>query len=325
MNIKILFMLILLQPVRESISKLNVLPNVSMNITKFVSNGKDYDTKKFPYLVFISFQDLKVNKSGACTGSLLSKYFILTAAHCTIEYEDRISIIKVYYLQYDYLNSGQSYQCEKAYTHPDYVTDKDSDLGLLKLKDPINKAHTFARIGGYPGDFIKGLSCTIIGFGLTGKKGIPEKMYRGQMADVTVYYNDDKHCFEGIPKKPFKNKKHLCVKIGKKGTCGGDSGGPMICNKCQYGVCSSDSLFDKDLINNKTLSCDSDKKQCKHIFVYMFKDWVKEITGISEYCGNPQKKKGKKKKKKKNCGIIPNHELYYVVVFIVTVHNVFLK
>jgi len=72
-------------------------------------------------------------------------------------------------------------------------------------------------------------------------------------------------------------------------TCRGDSGGPMICNGKQYGVCSKYYNF-----KNTTAECGSPDMQNVHVFLHYHLKWITNIIDPI--------KDDKKKKKKKNSG-----------------------
>jgi len=60
-------------------------------------------------------------------------------------------------------------------------------------------------------------------------------------------------------------QQYLCVVPSKRKTYEGDSGGPMICNGWQYGVCSfSINLKDEEM-------------QTIHVFVDYYRKWVNDI------------------------------------------------
>lgn len=101
-------------------------------------------------------------------------------------------------------------------------------------------------------------------------------------------------------------------------TCHGDSGGPMICGKYLYGVCSHKVKISTD--PGDPSICGGKNFQSRHVFLYKYIDWMESITEIqTTYDRNPKRKKGKKKK---NSGVIPGHKLYYAIIFLVTVYYV---
>ncbi|XP_022160766.1 snake venom serine protease KN2-like [Myzus persicae] len=163
-----------------------------------VHNGVQYDDKKYPYVVTI--QMTGGGTRGYCTGSMVKKLYVLTAAHCFDGYK----------------------------------------VGDVKLPKPFPKLKNFLKIGGHPKDFKgnKSLTCTCIGFGKT-RDGENAMGFEGCLMNTTITYGQ-KACrnIDNLQfKKAWKE--YLCSRAGRiTMICSGDSGGPMICKNKLYGVCS---------------------------------------------------------------------------------------
>jgi len=58
-----------------------------------IANGQIYDVDKYPFVVgiIIKFVLKSTTKNGYCTGSLITQWFVLTAAHCT----DNVTIFNI--------------------------------------------------------------------------------------------------------------------------------------------------------------------------------------------------------------------------------------
>jgi len=98
-------------------------------------------------------------------------------------------------------------------------------------------------------------------------------------------------------------QQYLCVVPSKRKTYEGDSGGPMICNGWQYGVCSF------------SMNLKGEKMQTIHVFVDYYRKWVNDII-------EPEKSTTIKRKRMKNYKtnqksaaklIIPYHVLYMIL------------
>jgi len=164
-----------------------------------VVNGKTYNGHpSVGHLV------IKYGKSAAaCTGTLVGKHTVLTAAHCV--HPGLTHIFK--------LASG-SYTTTKVVRHPQYSNSKTQgaiyDIGLLRLNsDPTETPSEVSQKAPF-----KGQKITIIGYGVTSSykkdSGI-KRIAKNEVATVT----STRFTFNGAG--------------GDEGnTCSGDSGGPAF-------------------------------------------------------------------------------------------------
>lgn len=65
----------------------------------------------------------------------------------------------------------------------------------------------------------------------------------------------------------------MCTTPGQNATCEGDSGGPMICNGLQYGICS----FALNFYGEKENICGSKNLQTVHVFIFYYREWINDI------------------------------------------------
>jgi len=78
-----------------------------------IANGQIYDIHKYPFVVGIIINIVlkSTTKHAICTGSLISQWFVLTAAHCTENM--KISNINVFSLLYSHLYTIKNIFYEK--------------------------------------------------------------------------------------------------------------------------------------------------------------------------------------------------------------------
>ncbi|KAK1892023.1 Granzyme A [Dissostichus eleginoides] len=131
----------------------------------------------------------------------------------------------------------------KSFPHPCYdATEYINDLMLLKLDKPVKQTKTVKCLP--LGDTIKypaaGTSCLVAGWGKTNNIA---KTVSDVLRSVNVTVIDRMEC--NSPKhynlKPVITSSQICAGSVVKevaDTCGGDSGGPLLCNGALVGVTS---------------------------------------------------------------------------------------
>jgi secreted trypsin-like serine protease len=211
-----------------------------------VFGGDEVRIGQFPYLVFIVF-----GRPSAlyCTGSIISKTWVLTAAHCVEPQLVPPEKIKIYagivsYYDQPFQESKQFVQGKRVVVHPEYVlfnvsygTDVGSynDVGLIETSTAFvfNNYVGSVPVASMVPLFGQAHSCKAMGFGHT-EEGSTKKLkfinvnclYR--CTDVpdeelnTLYQTDDYVCSYAGPGAYVYN---------------GDSGSPLICNGTAVAVC----------------------------------------------------------------------------------------
>jgi len=173
-----------------------------------------------------------------CGGAVISRHYILTAAHCIFEkntgrrYKEKEL---VFYLGRHHINEtevgAQTLRAEKITVHEDYNKPNafDNDIALVQVKGQIYTSRTVRPVclpGGDPRD---GQLCAVTGWGMTAS-GTPSEY----LQQVYMPIINNTYCNK-VYKKTFGqtiNENQICSGgNGKTDSCVGDSGGPLVCRK----------------------------------------------------------------------------------------------
>uniref|UniRef100_A0A8C0IT40 coagulation factor Xa n=1 Tax=Chelonoidis abingdonii TaxID=106734 RepID=A0A8C0IT40_CHEAB len=191
-----------------------------MNSYVFVSSG---------VIHFLSLQALLIdeNKEGFCGGTILSQFYILTAAHCI----NQSKIIKVVVVDRDKEeNTEMMYSVEKVLVHGRFVSATyDYDIALIKLKEPI-KFSIYVIPACLPdADFANEIlmnqkSGTVSGFGRLYEHG----RVSNKLKVLQVPYIDRNSCKQTTNFAITDNMFCAGYDNVTKDACQGDSGGPHV-------------------------------------------------------------------------------------------------
>ncbi|XP_038866718.1 trypsin-like [Salvelinus namaycush] len=174
-----------------------------------------------------------------CGGSLINKYWVLTAAHCTIGVE-QIMIVAGDYSVSMYEGTEQFFIPQLLIPHPQYnkITN-NADIMLIKLKAPVylNSYVSIAPLPRQSASVAEGQLCRVSGWGFTSSSGgqIPSSLRTVKLPIVSTAKCNSSESFNG---NITSNMICAGYSAGRKDACKGDSGGPLVCEGRIYGVVS---------------------------------------------------------------------------------------
>uniref|UniRef100_T1GJY7 Peptidase S1 domain-containing protein n=1 Tax=Megaselia scalaris TaxID=36166 RepID=T1GJY7_MEGSC len=198
----------------------------SFPIESRVVNGENAAPGQAPYIVSIS-SPWSTNYSHYCGGSIISKQWILTAAHCLTGSGPVRRAVFAGITNVADRAKGQEVIANYAYAHEKYSGGVGPyDIGLLHLETPLVFNDRVKPIAlPYESEIVEG-EASLYGWGQTNSSlPSPDPLQR---VDTKVV--EFKECKAALPSGANIHESNVCSSSlnSKVSACNGDSGGPFV-------------------------------------------------------------------------------------------------
>ncbi|KAH8358736.1 hypothetical protein KR093_002081, partial [Drosophila rubida] len=246
--------------------------------TPLIVGGQPADPKEFPPMARLGHFDAQRQRTEwLCGGTLISKQFVLTAAHCFESEQGEINVVRLGDLDFDTEQddaSPKNYAVQDYYVHPNFSSPElYNDIGLIKLAEPV----VFDRYK-HPAclPFVNGYdieSFIAVGWGSTRLAGRSSSKLLKVKLELVV----DEVCrrvLEQSEEYPvgFAPNSQMCVGSSRPmDTCNGDSGGPIFIYHqdypCMYHVMG---------VTSAGISCGTPNIPSIYTRVHFYLDWIRD-------------------------------------------------
>ncbi|XP_039964100.1 trypsin alpha-3-like [Bactrocera tryoni] len=196
-----------------------------------IVGGSAVTEKKYPYFVRLYYENKFI-----CGGSLVRNNAVLTAAHCVEDSSGEDFSVKALSVHAGTINLGDTgveREIKYAMVSKEYDAETANyDVAVLILSSTIPSASVIPLDRSAVAD---GTSCLVIGHGHTEEGGVVSN----QLQKTYVPVVSREECQREYGDNGIITQYMMCAsEPGKKDSCPGDSGGPMICNGKQAGIVS---------------------------------------------------------------------------------------
>ncbi|XP_037725132.1 serine protease SP24D-like [Drosophila subpulchrella] len=228
-----------------------------------VVGGEDAAKAQFPHQV-----SLRNAGSHSCGGSILTRNFILTAAHCVSDEDENNVITPVAADRFtiragsnDRFSGGVLHQVAEVIIHEGYGNFLN-DVALLRLETPLIFSSSIQPIDLPSVDTPADVDVIISGWGRIKHAGdLPRYLQYNTLKSIST-----EECEELIE---FGFEGELCLlHVVDNGACNGDSGGPAVYNNQLVGVAGF-----------VVGGCGSSYPD-GYARVFYFKDWIKNHSDV---------------------------------------------
>ncbi|XP_061452906.1 trypsin-like [Rhineura floridana] len=194
-----------------------------------ITGGKPCSPNSQPWQAAL-FSGFRLN----CGGTLISRSWVLSAAHCRMRTPFSVRLGEHDLKRLDW--SEQLKLASKVIVHPGYdPRTKNNDLMLVKLLTPVclnNKVNIIDLPTNCP---VPGTECVVSGWGTTTS---PQASFPNVLhcANITIV---NQNACQAIYPSYFTENMVCAGKVeGEADACMGDSGGPLVCNGKLQGIVS---------------------------------------------------------------------------------------
>ncbi|KAJ3638663.1 hypothetical protein MTP99_002010 [Tenebrio molitor] len=257
------FSLVWATPLQKSRSKAVPLKNIGPRII----NGEEAGLGQIPWQAAVHFSGQGF--AWFCGGSIISEEWILTAGHCVNGAEQATVLTGLVDLDGDV---GVTSDKGDFVLHEGFNAETlDNDIGLVKLKVPLELNENQAPIA-LSGDFLEdGVNVTVSGWGVTSDASGTVTQFLNYVGVMIITNDECNEYYAGsVPDQM------VCAKSASdtvKSPCNGDSGGPVVINA------------ENEPVHVAIVSFVSDQG-CEvgipsgYVRTAAYRDWIQEKTGV---------------------------------------------
>ncbi|XP_018799309.1 PREDICTED: trypsin-2-like isoform X2 [Bactrocera latifrons] len=202
-----------------------------------IYGGAKAKPKEFPSIALLGSKDTNGQIDWYCGGTLISRRFVVTAAHC-FRIASSLNIVRLGELDYSTTNDAtqtQDFNVLHAVLHPSYNLDRYNDIALIELdRDAILNEYVIPAC--LPSKTARYKNFTAVGWGKT-ERGISSP----HLLKVALDLFTGDQCTTSVPVEEnlemgLKERTQICAGSYQHGidTCNGDSGGPLYVQHKKY-------------------------------------------------------------------------------------------
>jgi len=233
------------------------------SLTGRIVDGEETTIEEIPHQISIQF-----GGGHNCGGSIISKNWVLTAAHCFMRSANKEDYVIHAGSKYSY-KPGSVHRISEIISHRDFEigTAVMNDITLLRVEEPFEFDKTRQPVALYAQDeeIPAGSVATVSGWGTLGYGKPPPAILN--FVRVTVISKD--RCAAMYEDATHFSNGQVCTLFGEaaENPCHGDSGGPLTVDGRQAGVVSWGG-------------CALPGMPGVYTEVAYFRDWIKKNSGV---------------------------------------------
>ncbi|KAG8174203.1 hypothetical protein JTE90_026206 [Oedothorax gibbosus] len=232
-----------------------------------IYGGTFAEPTEYPFVA-----EIKLNTANGaffqCAGSILSQWWIVTAAHC-LQWGDSFSVIVGQYNLTEKSPFQNQHNVSFSVIHRSFNTtgnDLNNDIALLKMEKKI-LFNAFVKPANLPTSDVdySGRTGTVIGWGFT-EINLTSPVLRELQVVIEGYEKCGRTYIENKSSRG-PSSYEICAKSNKnQGACSGDSGGPLIVKEGNKDVVIG-------VLSAGYNSCGTEIPEI-YVLIYKFQNWI---------------------------------------------------